>query len=680
MPDGSTRPPAPQRTPLSARTRALSRAAARARAMRTAPTTPPDVGTATRVSLVAILTVLTLELVRASGPLLDSVTVGGSAGATALGVYALAGVVAALLLLTTGRHSTGSADGRTVLAGTVAAAVTRLVAQGLDGTARLVAGLVAVALVVGVLTLTVSFVAGRATGGRQAALGLVLGSGLATGLQLSLGTWDVFWRHGPLGWVVVGVLTVGAVALARVLRTDDSTGRPRRLWMLGPYLALATMLFANPASVAAQTGEPLHDVGLVLVVTHVVVVWLLLSPHLLTGTVRVAAGLAVPVAALGALVLTGGVDLLALVVLQLAVGVVLATGLTTHRVAPLGVPGTALAVGVVGLGVAVLLLVNLADVDVPLGLHDQVVALTAGLALTIAGLRRRTPAAPVAVGSADETATPVDPVQPFRSNAIRMLITPAVVLAIVGWWPSSTAVSGPTLARSDSLVVVDWNLHHGVMPAADVDPERIARTIEAQDPDVVTLQEVSRGWLLGGGLDLTTWLSHRLGMQVVVGPGNDRRLGAAVLARSALTDLVVTPLPSIAGSPRLSAVSATVTLASGTGVRVTSIDLQDRVDSPPPSLDELHALLAAVGEGRLGVLAGGLLAAAGSPEADVLAAAGWTSAFDAGHAAATFPSDDPRRTVDVVLAQGMQTTHADVPTTPRSSDHLPAVVTLQPIG
>jgi endonuclease/exonuclease/phosphatase family metal-dependent hydrolase len=679
-PDGSTRPPAHPRTRLSARTRALTRAATRARASRTDPTTPPDAGTATRVSLVAVLTVLALELVRASGPLLDrSSAGGGSAGATAFGAYAMAGVVAAVLLVATGRRFTGSPDGRTVLAGTSAVAVARLVVQGLDGEARYVVGLVTVALAVGVLTLTVSFVAGRVTGGRQAALGLVLGSGLATGLQLSLGTWDAFWRPGAAGWVVVGVLAVGAVALARVVRADDSTGRPRRLWMLGPFLALATTILANPAFVAAQTDDPLRDVGLVLVVAHVVAVWLLLSPHLLTTTVRVTAALAVPVAVFGAFFLSGTTGLVAIVVLQLAVGVVLATGLTTHRIAPLGVPGTALAVGVVGLVLA--LLVRLVDYDVPLGLDNRVVPVAAGLALTVAGLRRRVPAAPVTAGAIDVTVSPAEPAQPFRSNAIRMLVTPAVVLAVVGWWPSSAAAPVPSLARGSSLVVVDWNLHHGVAPATDVDPERIARAIEAQDPDVVTLQEVSRGWVLGGGLDLATWLSRRLGMQVVFAPAADRQLGNAILARSALADPVVTPLPSGAGPQQHSALSATLTLPDGTAVRVTSVQLQDRDDTPSTRLNELHALLAVLPAGGPAVLAGDLDAAPGSPEANVLDAAGWTSAMDlAGDAASTYPSDDPQSRIDWVLDQGMQATHAEVLTTPRSSDHLPVVVTLEPAG
>ncbi|HEY5554178.1 MAG TPA: endonuclease, partial [Cellulomonas sp.] len=101
----------------------------------------------------------------------------------------------------------------------------------------------------------------------------------------------------------------------------------------------------------------------------------------------------------------------------------------------------------------------------------------------------------------------------------------------------------------------------------------------------------------------------------------------------------------------------------------------------PTRLDELPALLAVLPAGGPAVLAGDLDAVPGSPEADVLKAAGWTSAMDrAGDAASTYPSDDPRSRIDSVLDQGMQATHAEVLTTPRSSDHLPVVVTLEPAG
>ena len=127
--------------------------------------TPPDAGTPTRVWLVALLTVLCVEMIRASGPLLDRAFAAGvvNAALTALGTYAAAGLVAALLLLAV-RRTSGTPDARTLLVGSAVLGTLRLVIQALDGGALFVVGLVTVAVAVGVLTLAVAFVAGRPAG------------------------------------------------------------------------------------------------------------------------------------------------------------------------------------------------------------------------------------------------------------------------------------------------------------------------------------------------------------------------------------------------------------------------------------------------------------------------------------------------------------------------------------
>ena len=142
----------------------------------------------------------------------------------------------------------------------------------------------------------------------------------------------------------------------------------------------------------------------------------------------------------------------------------------------------------------------------------------------------------------------------------------------------------------------------------------------------------------------------------------------------------MTPLPYGSGPQQRAAISATVTLADGTGVLGTSVHLQHRDENTPTRLDELHALLAALPTGGPSVLAGDLNAEPGGREIDLLAGAGWSSAVDlvGDPAALTFPSDDPRIRIDWVLGQGMQPTRAGVLTDPRSSDHLPVVVTLVP--
>ncbi|MFI2753505.1 endonuclease/exonuclease/phosphatase family protein [Cellulomonas sp. P22] len=651
--------------------------------MTTDRTSPPDLGTPTRVVLVALLSVLTLEAVRASGPLLDrayaiSVVM---VGVTALGVYAAAGLVVAAVLFATRRWAPGTPSGRTLLVGTVALGVARLAVQALDGGARFGVGMATAALAVGVLTLAVAFVAGRANGGREAAVGLVLGTGFSAGLQLVLGTWDAYWRHGPLGWVLTVALVAGTVAVARVVRHEAVEVRPRRLWSLGPYLALVVMVLANPAFVAAQSGTRLDVAGLVVVGASTVTVWMLLDPRRLTRETRVLAAVTVPVALVAVFFASSEGVLVAVTALEVAAPVVLATALSSRRAAARGGLRTSLVGAAVGLGLIVPLALYLVDYDVPLGIDNAFVLVAAGLALAAAGLRRRTPPLPGTDPVPDAPAPTPARANPLRANALRLLVIPAVILAVVGWWPSSPAGATPERARADQLVLVDWNLHYGVEPATAVDLETVARTIEAHDPDVVTLQEVSRGWVLGGGVDMATWLAHRLGMDLAYAPAADPQMGNAILSRSALTDEVVTALPYGAGPQHRSAVTATVTLADGTPVRVTSVHLQHRDENTPTRLEQLGVLLdAAPAGGAAAVIAGDLNAEPGWPELELMTDDGWTSAVDtAGDVEAlTFPSDDPQVRIDWVLGAGVDFTQAEVVTGVGSSDHLPVVVTLVP--
>ncbi|GCD20697.1 hypothetical protein CTKZ_22590 [Cellulomonas algicola] len=647
--------------------------------------TPPDAGTPTRVWLVAALTVATLEAVRASGPMLDRWFAVGTAaaGGAAVATYAGAGLVAAVLLLAR-RRTSGTPDARTVLAGAGVLAVLRLVVQALDGLALDVTGLVWVAVAVAVLTLGVAHVAGRSGGARQAATGLLVGSGLSVGLQLLLGTWDAVWRSGAVGWAVAAAVAVAPFLVTRGLVGPDAspepTGRPRRLWALGPFLAVTVMLLANPAFAASQADVPLDVAGLVLLGASALGAWPLLRPDVWPAAVRVGAAVLLAVGTGVSLWTSGPVALVALAVTQVVAGLVVATVLSTRRPAPPGIPRTAISTGFAGLGVVLPLLLYMLDYDVPLPVDNAWVVVLAAAVVGLAGLRRRTPEVAAQVDD-----PPLDDEKvPARVNAARLLLIPGVVLALVGalaghrGW-STTGATVPAEAADGPLTVVDWNLHYGVSPLTAVDLEGVARTIEAADPDVVTLQEVERGWIFGGGADMATWLAHRLDMTIRFAPAADRQFGNAVLARSGLTDVAVHPLPYGAGPQQRSALSVTLTTASGTPVRVTSVHLQHRASNTPTRLDQLDALLAAEPVAGAAILAGDLNAEPGSPELGLLTDAGWVSAVDeAGDPDAhTEPSTDPAHRIDWVLGQGVTYTAATVGTS-TLSDHLPVTATFTP--
>ncbi|MEV7973199.1 endonuclease/exonuclease/phosphatase family protein [Cellulomonas sp. NPDC089187] len=635
-------------------------------------TQPPDAGIPTRVGLVALVTLLAVDAIRASGPVLDRAFTVGTlpvAGA-ALGTYLIApGVLAALALLVTRRRD-GMPGGSTVLWAVGALGVARLATQLLSDQGRFVAGLLTAALAVTALVLTVCRAAGRTAGGRQAAIGIMLGVGVSVGVQTVLRTWDPLWRGGATGVVWAVLLVAAAVGLAVLTRHDPAEGRPRRTWALGPALALLVMVLANPAFVAAQSGTGLVLAAGVLVLAAGATVWVLLVPDVLTPLVRVLCAVALPVLIALAFLMPDPVALVAAGLAQIATGVVLAGSLSTRRPAPPGIARTAVATAGVGGILVLVLLVYLLDYDVPLGVDNAWVVVAGALLLAMSGLRRTTPGIDPATGEG-----PVAP--PLRANALRMLVLPSVVLLLLGWW-RPWAGAEPTANTEGDLRVVSWNLHYGVAPDTRVDLEQMAATIEAQQPDVVALQEVARGWVLGGGVDMATWLADRLGMHVAFAPAADRQFGNVLLSRTPLTDIQVIDLPYGEGPQERSALTARVQTADGDWVRVTTVHVQHRDENTATRLEQLDALSAALPDDGPSILAGDFNAEPGWPEPEQLLSQGWISAIDdAGDPQVlTFPSVDPQVRIDWVFGQQVSFTGAEV-LDDASSDHRALVARAQ---
>lgn len=89
--------------------------------------------------------------------------------------------------------------------------------------------------------------------------------------------------------------------------------------------------------------------------------------------------------------------------------------------------------------------------------------------------------------------------------------------------------SGATLLR-----VLSYNIHHGEGVDGKLDLDRIARTIQSVEPDLVALQEVDRKVTRTGGIDQPAELARLTKMQVAFGgnivlQGGD--YGNAVLSR-----------------------------------------------------------------------------------------------------------------------------------------------------
>ena len=74
--------------------------------------------------------------------------------------------------------------------------------------------------------------------------------------------------------------------------------------------------------------------------------------------------------------------------------------------------------------------------------------------------------------------------------------------------------------------------------------EALAQVIERENPDIIGLQEVSRGWVVNGSTDMLAWLSRRLRMQAISGPTADLQRGNALLTKLPIVDSQLQALPT----------------------------------------------------------------------------------------------------------------------------------------
>ncbi len=228
-------------------------------------------------------------------------------------------------------------------------------------------------------------------------------------------------------------------------------------------------------------------------------------------------------------------------------------------------------------------------------------------------------------------------------------------------------------AGGNELVVVTYNIQSGYDRQHRWDLEATARAIERLQPDIVLLQEVSRGWLVTSSADQLTWLSRRLGMQGAWGPAShDRLWGNAVLTRSQPLEVRTTRFRT---TQNLERGTVAVQLATPTGpLWVASTHLDDPRQAVTVRLAQIEELLAFLQPMRPLVLGGDFNADPGSPELTRLGESGLIDAAAA--VGATDPTSADDRRIDYLFVTGeLQPLAGSVPPI-SASDHRPVVVRL----
>lgn len=284
------------------------------------------------------------------------------------------------------------------------------------------------------------------------------------------------------------------------------------------------------------------------------------------------------------------------------------------------------------------------------------------------------PAVWVAGGLVILTVAVSSPAAGRRVGPATLLLVAALAVLV----PVVALVSTPSVAivpAQRSFRLMTYNVHQGFnegnVPALD----EIADTIAREAPDVVVLQEVVRGWTITQQHDVLTVLAERLGMSYVFGPAIGDVYGNAVLSRFPLSDVRYVRFdrePALRHQPRGAIVLRVA------DVLLIATHLDHIAGASEVRQRQVRAMLAAWGGGSPALVAGDLNALPGSPEMELLRAAGFRDlAVDTGADQATFPATDPRRRIDYIWGIGVTGSQAHTVAS-TASDHRALVVNIAP--
>ena len=630
--------------------------------------------------LVVTLTVAVAELLRVSFPLLYRL-------AEELGFLTAAGVVPLLFALPLLAAPLGRLLGPRWLLGVAAALVglARVAAQ-VQATPGLAVVLVGVLVGLVALPMAVRVTLAR-HGVGVAAAGLFIGLAVDTGIRLAFVTWDPAWQTSG-GALLVGTVVGLAVLVAAVTTIVE----PRAPWggdsvrsglLVGPVLALETLALASPGFVASSAGVGLATAGIVVLVGLSVAATGAVGRVQWRRVVVIVAAIVVvvvPALATGPAAIGGWMVAVAVVGAQWAVGLlVVATlqrashgrpGTSDRATAAAGVPGawrTGLGSGFGSLVLVLALLPYQISYELELGVPQAAWPVLASMVLVALG----TVGARASGNDVQADSLRPSVLAPIAVVVVLPLFVVPIVLGATSSTPPASAADGAQPASP--VRVATYNLHSAVGVDGRLDPERIAQVLVAGEAEVMALQEVSRGWPLGGGLDLGSWLARRLGADMAWGPAADRQFGNAVLStRSILAERSGT-MPRGQGPMRRGWVAATVPVGTET-VEVFSVHLQHQDDTTETRRSQARLVLAAWDAQSATVLAGDFNSRPGSVDIEPwFDGTGLVSAQEvqAEPPRDTSPAEDPDHRIDWILGTpDLVFSDVEVPPT-TASDHLP---------
>ena len=593
-------------------------------------------------------------------------------GAIALAVFLLAFFSGRLLRLLGYR--------RTVIITAGGLGLFRLVIQLWWGEPLVTLGLAMAGMVFFILFLPVYLQKVRLQGGAAVghfALGLISGLILDTALHGTFATYDLAWQPGLAPLLVILALVLAQWLLLATRKTDQDTdrlktagsfGRESLAWLaIGPFLFLQLVVLQNIARLAALTDlPPPFAFGWILltqIAALATAIWLLKREVSNQWLLALLYGIALIVSLASphpqswpaAISLLGGQIFLTLLLVMVLIS-------ASHKTPSPSFFGITLGNSLGMMLLVIFLLGYYAVYQISLPFSNTALVPAAALVVAISALMSSTR---LRHGLEVHHRTWLAP-----GLAALLLILPLVGIAT--WRPPEA-----TPGNNFPVRIMTYNLHNGFNTDGRLDMEALARVIEDSQPDIVALQEVSRGWLISGRLDMLSWLSQRLEMPYVWGPTADPFWGNAMLSRYPIIEgtnyeLPPADLPLERGFTRV-----LIDLGGPGNLQVIVTHFHHTEDGSDIRQLQSQAIFDFWYGAANTVILGDLNAQPDDPEIQILQQAGLIDAMAGIDSPPdTFPSYNPSVRIDYIwVSSDLQVSEVQVPSS-SASDHLPVVATI----
>lgn len=242
----------------------------------------------------------------------------------------------------------------------------------------------------------------------------------------------------------------------------------------------------------------------------------------------------------------------------------------------------------------------------------------------------------------------------------------------------------PNTTINTTIRAISYNIHHCNPPSLKdtIDMDAIVRTIEAQNPDIVALQEVDVDTERSGKGNQAEMIAKKLDMHYFFAKAIDYgggEYGVAILSKFPLLETTVHDLPTKGNEEDRVLATAKIEIATDTYILFGNTHLNSSKSSENRIL-QMKEIVNITNEVKdMDVIVAGDFNAAPDSEVIKIAEANFTNTC--GECKPTFPATEPTKIIDYIVYKANNTNitieNSDVINDSYSSDHRPVLADIK---